>query len=247
VVHFYLLDRENPTSVIYSVQQARENARSLRHLISTEMWTQINVFNAWLMGLRKKDLALDKLAALCSEVKEACQAHGGITDSTYYRDEGWHFYNLGRYLERADQTSRLLDIKYRHPVGEGADLSGDPASEASLWNTLLRSGSGYHAFRRVHPRGMKAEDVLSFFLSDRAFPRSIATCVLELEELAGRLQREHKLPVGPEIKGKLRELKKLVRRRSKASLRGADVHQLMDRIQVLLAELSSAIDKQFFA
>ncbi|MBB3065288.1 alpha-E domain-containing protein [Limibacillus halophilus] len=246
VVHFYLLDRKNPTSIIASVHQARENARALRHLISTEMWTQVNVFHGRLTGLRSKDLALEKLSLVCSEVKESCQAHAGITEGTYYRDEGWHFYNLGRYLERADQTSRLLDIKYRRPSLDIAPSTEDPASDASLWNTLLRSGAGYHAFRRVHPRGMIAADVLRFFLCDPAFPRSITTCVRELEELVAELQREYGLTASTDIKEKLKELNRLACQPTDDEDRGDHVNRLMDRIQFLLVELSNAIDAQFF-
>lgn len=246
VVHFYFLDRKNPTSIIASVHQARENARALRHLISTEMWTQVNVFHGRLTSLRSKDLALEKLSLVCADVKESCQTHAGITEGTYYRDEGWHFYNLGRFLERADQTSRLLDIKYRHPVSDSGPSTEDPASEASLWNTLLRSGAGYHAFRRVHPRGMIAADVLKFFLCDPAFPRSIATCVKALEELVGELRSDYGLAPSEEITEKLQELNKLACKPTSGDERSDHVKRLMDRIQFLLVELSSAIDARFF-
>ena len=112
VKHFYLLDHGNPTSVPASLEFARTNARTLRPLISTEMWMQLNVFHRTVMATRPEDLEGDALSRLCRQIKEGVQAHTGITEGTFARDQGWHFYSLGRQLERADQITRLLDIKY---------------------------------------------------------------------------------------------------------------------------------------
>ncbi len=112
VVAFYLLDTNNPNAILSAVRMARENARTLRPFISTEMWSQLNVFYNRLRDLRPADLALSDLSRLCAEIKESCQTHTGITEGTFYRDQGWYFYQLGKNLERADQTTRLLDVKY---------------------------------------------------------------------------------------------------------------------------------------
>ena len=112
VVNFYVIDGDNPTSIVSAIRCARENARTLRPLISTEMWVQLNVFYNRLAALSAADLAPGNLAALFAMIKEACQTHTGITEGTFFRDQGWYFYQIGRYIERADQTTRLLDIKY---------------------------------------------------------------------------------------------------------------------------------------
>lgn len=242
VLHFYILDRENPNSIIFSVHAARENARALRHLISTEMWSQLNVFHGWLLSLKKKDLALSELSHLCSEIKENCQAHTGITEGTFYRDESWCFYILGKYLERVDQTSRLLDIKYRHPGDEGID----PTSDASLWNTLLRSGAGYHAFRRVQPRGMKAQDVAGFFIFDQAFPRSMATCVAELEETFEQLKTDYALKPGKQVTAVMGEIEKALKTMKGEAYWDESLHRRMDDMQLLTGRLSDAIGQAFF-
>jgi len=148
VVKFYVIDAANPNSIISAVRYARENARTLRPLISTEMWVQLNVFHNRLAGLSEADLMPGKLAALFGSIKEACQAHTGITEGTFFRDQGWYFYQLGRYIERADQTTRLLDIKYHLLLPSGTDV-GSP-TDVSQWNALLRSAAGYHAYRRLH-------------------------------------------------------------------------------------------------
>ena len=96
-MQFYVLDTENPTSIVSAIRAARENARTLRPLISTEMWTQINVFYNRLAALGPAEIAPHNLTRLCSMVKEACQAHTGITEGTFYRDQGWYFYQMGKH------------------------------------------------------------------------------------------------------------------------------------------------------
>jgi uncharacterized alpha-E superfamily protein len=112
VLRFYVTDGENPTSIVSSVRSARDNARALRPLISNEMWTQINVLHNRLGALGEDALAAGHRARLFGQVKEACQTHVGVTEGTFYRGQGWYFCRMGRYIERADQTTRLLEIKY---------------------------------------------------------------------------------------------------------------------------------------
>ncbi len=181
VARFYLLDRGNPTSIPYAVAQARENARTLRALIPTEMWLQLNVFHTQILALTEEDIAPENLSRVCASLKESCQAHTGITEGTLYRDQSRHFYAIGRAIERADQTTRLLDIGYRSlkPMME----SGEEI-EAVRWTALLRTAAGYYAYRRLHPGGFVAAEVVDFLLLDEAFPRSVA---LSLREVHGNL------------------------------------------------------------
>ena len=171
VVNFYVIDAGNPTSIVSTIRYARENARTLRPLISTEMWVQLNVFYNRLVGLGASDLAPGNLAALLTTIKEACQTHTGITEGTFFRDQGWYFYQLGRYIERADQTTRLLDIKYHLLLPSISDV-GSP-TDVSQWNALLRSAAGYHAYRRLHAASTTPARVAGFLLLNPAFPRSV--------------------------------------------------------------------------
>ena len=174
VATFYVLDRGNPNSIAASIFQARENARTLRPLISTEMWAQINVFYNRVRQLGPDDIAASRLSGLCAWLKEACQLHTGITEGTFFRDQGWAFYSIGKYMERGDQTTRLLDIKYHTLLPSVADV-GSPV-DLSQWNSVLRAAAGYHAFRRVYPRGMSAGSVAGFLLLNTSFARSLALC-----------------------------------------------------------------------
>ncbi len=191
---FYLLDADNPTSVPASMASARENARTLRALISTEMWLQINVFSNRIRALSAPDIGPDHFTAVCAMLKEGVQAHTGITEGTFYRDQAWHFTMMGRYLERADQTTRLLDTRF-HILAPRAE-SGDNEIDAGQWNALLRAAAGYHAYRREHPQGYAPQEVARFLLANRSFPRSVGLNLAQLEWHLTQLRTRYHLRGG---------------------------------------------------
>ena len=177
VARFYLLDGENPTSVQSAIRYARENARTLRALISTEMWLQINVFYGRIRELDEADIVQEGISKVCSMLKEGVQAHTGITEGTFYRDQGWHFYMIGRHLERADQITRLIDTKFNAMM----PAVSEAAIDAGQWNELLRAAAGYHAYRREHPHGYEPGEVAGFLLLNTAFPRSAGLSLAQLD------------------------------------------------------------------
>jgi uncharacterized alpha-E superfamily protein len=196
VARFYLLDAGNPSSVQSAIRFARENARTLRALISTEMWLQINVFHGQIASLSETDIASDRLSQVCAMLKEGTQAHTGITEGTFYRDQCWHFYMLGRHIERADQTTRLLDTRFNAMAPEGvtAQAAGaDGEIDAGNWMTLLRAAAGYHAYRREHPHGYRSDEVAGFLLKNGAFPRSVWLNLSQVEWHLAQLRSRYNL------------------------------------------------------
>jgi uncharacterized alpha-E superfamily protein len=179
VARFYLLDADNSSSVQAAIAAAKENARTLRALISTEMWLQINVFHSHIRALSSADLTPDRLSSVCAMLKEGAQEHVGISEGTFYRDQCWHFTMIGRYLERADQTTRLLDTRF-HVLVPQPDVS-DPDIDAGKWHALLRAAGGYHAYRREHPHGYRPVEVAGFLLANTAFPRAVALNLSQIE------------------------------------------------------------------
>ena len=244
VIHFYTLDRRNPTSILSALRMARENARAMRPLISTEMWTQINIFYNRLQALGPQEITEPRLTRFCQFIKEGCQTHTGITEGTFYRDEGWCFYQIGRQIERADQTTRLLDAKY-HLLLPSVDQVGTPV-DASRWNALLRSASGYHAFRRVHPSGLTASDVAGFLLFHRAFPRSVLACVAEISERVTELRSFYAIPGATGVTGALDDLRRLVDDADIEQVIRDGLHEYLDRVQRQLNTLSRDIGREMF-
>lgn len=244
VKSFYLLEANNPNSVPASIEFARTNARTLRPLISTEMWMQLNIFHRSVLATAPADLEGDALSRLCRNIKEGVQAHTGITEGTFARDQGWHFYLLGRLLERADQITRLLDIKY-HLLVRG---SGEERRLVDLtqWNAVLRAAAGYHAFRRVAQAGFEPWDVVSFLLSDTTFARSAALCVRDigwhLEQLRSRYQlRDASGPLEA-----VDELREALRPGSGIIKPGGELHDFLDRLQQDFSRLGDEIGTAFF-
>jgi len=243
VVHFYVLDASNETSILNAVTYARENARTLRPFISTEMWSQLNVFYNWLRALTPADLTLSERPRLFTSIKANCQTHTGITEGTFFRDQGWYFYQLGRYIERADQTTRLLDVKFHRLAAAAAPTSPlEPGEEAAL----LRSAAGYHAFRRVHPRGLVLVDVVGFLLLHSAFPRSVHHCINELNRFLHELRQRHSLRGGGQALERLDEIRVALLAQSPKAILQSGLHDIVDRIQRQLIDISELLTRDFF-
>jgi len=244
VVRFYVIDGANPTSIVSAIRYARENARTLRPLISTEMWVQLNVFYNRLLGLGEADLMPGRLAALFGTIKEACQTHTGITEGTFFRDQGWYFYQLGRYIERADQTTRLLDIKYHLLLPSVSDV-GSP-TDVSQWHALLRSAAGYHAYRRLHAASTTPARVAGFLLLNQAFPRSVHHCVREVGRLLGELKSRYVLRHGNDAAEELDRLRAVLGTLDISTILSEGLHEFLDLLQQQLIAITRELSTAFF-
>ena len=246
VLQFYVNERANPTSIFSAVHAARENARALRPLISTEMWTQLNMLYNRVLALKPADVAEGKLSTLCDWVKRGCDAHTGITAGTFYRDEGWCFYQLGSAIECADQTTRLLDVKFLNFMAH-QDQDPGSATDSFYWMALLRSAAGYQAFRRRHQRGMVPEQVATFLLSDPCFPRSVASCLGLIDEQLTGLRRQYNLKAAAHALQFLDEIRDdLDVRRVQKAIDNGELHRFNDFLQRSFSELTTRIATGFF-
>jgi uncharacterized alpha-E superfamily protein len=244
VIEFYVMDPDNPTSILSAVGAARENARMLRHLISTELWSHLNVFHNELAGIKPGDRKASELSRLCAMIKERCQTHTGIAEGTLYRDQAWTFHEIGKELERADQTTRLLDIKY-HRLLAAPDGEGSPI-DAGQWNALLRSAAAYHAFRRVHPRGMRPATVAGFLLFDRHFPRSVALSVSQAAAGLDQLSSVHGLVEAEAVAGRVRAWRDRLAADQIEEVIEGGLHDYLDSIQRHIIEITNDLSARFF-
>ena len=244
VAQFYLVDRENPTSVLSSLFAARENARTLRPLIPTEMWSQINIFYNRVRQLTEGDAAPSRVSGLCAYFKEQCQAHAGITDGTFYRDQSWAFYCIGKYIERGDQTSRLVDIKYHTLLPSVDDVGG--ALDISQWHALLRAASGYQAYRRVNPNFMTPSSVAGFLLMNNSFPRSVTVCVRQVEIHLAQLSSGYGLRGAYAAQKRLDELRAALTDQTIGQILARGLHEFLDWVQLQLIGLQDAMAGAFW-
>ncbi len=244
VLHFYVLDRENPTSIVSAITNARSNARTLRPLISREMWSQLNIFYNWLSTLDRQVLAPGRLTRLLAEIEEACQTHTGITEGTFHRDQGWAFYWIGRYIERADQTTRLLDIKSQvlqaRPSGETTSI------DLAQWNALLRSAAAYHPYRRVRSAAVTPEGIAGFLLLDPGLPRSVLHCTHEVDRLLAELRSHYEVSAGDTAVDEVRALRAQLRDLAGRELLGDGLHELLDLVQRRLNAVTQHLSAEFF-
>jgi uncharacterized alpha-E superfamily protein len=175
VIRFLTFDAENPNSILSCLRAARENARTVREIISSEMWLQLNKFFLMADSAAADGAYLDSQVEFFAEVKNASHLFKGITDATMTHGEAWHFCRMGRMLERADKTSRILDVKYYIILRSSADVG--TAFDDIQWAAVLRSASAFEMYRkslgRISPRG-----VVEFLLLDRDFPRAVHSCLL---------------------------------------------------------------------
>lgn len=184
-IRFLTFDRRYGNSIFSCVRAARENARSIRDYISSEMWEQLNTFYL-MINAASEETVMDLPHQFSADVIYAGQAFTGITDATMNHGEGWHFGRMGRMLERADKTTRLLDVKY-YILLPSVDYVGSPYDNIQ-WAALLRSASAFEMYRKQHGR-ITPRNIIDFLLLHRNFPRavhySLAMAMKSLNEISG--------------------------------------------------------------
>lgn len=191
IVAYYVIDKSNPGAIRSSIHWARENARALRPFIPLEMWVQLNAFNAELEQMSEKDIEPAELPRTCVRIRTGCLAQIGIADGTLFRDEGYLFFRLGLLLERADQTSRLLDVKFAQAQASGA--APNTGDDFVFWSTILRTAAAYQVFQRVETAIPDRQRVARFLAFNPSHPRAIGFCIREIAAALQMLRGTYRL------------------------------------------------------
>lgn len=238
VVRFMTVDRENPGCILSSLAGARENLRTLRDIVPTEGFRSAN--ELYLNADRKLTrAAIRRLRfTVLQEVIEHCQQLNGLFAGTMSHGEGFSFLKLGRNLERADMTTRIIDVAGELLVdGDSAQLI---EHETILWVNVLRSLSAYQAYRQSVRSRIVPVRVLHFLMNDELFPRSLAYCLGEVKESVDALPN-------PQVaQTALANMKKKVDSVSIRELASSALHKHIDDFQVELAAIHTAIDQTWF-
>ena len=185
VVSFLLLDRDNPNSIVSCIANARENARQIRDVITTEMWEQLNDLYWNVQDGEALWQEPDQEQLRC--IRRGCQLFYGITDVTLNRDQTWLFSRLGRLIERADKTSRILDVKYFLLLPAPTEVGG--VLDELQWISLLRTAGAYQMYRQSVQQAITPSSVARFLLLDPIFPRSVRFCLQAINETLSQIQR----------------------------------------------------------
>lgn len=238
-------DERNPVSIVSSMYWARENARTIREVISREMWEAQNGHWHWLTGGEGKDLYHHDRDAFYRRVQDAVALFQGVCQSTLLHGEPFDFMQLGTLLERAGQTARILDVKY-HTLGPTGSAGAETPLEAAHWLALLRSCSAIESFLKRSRREPHGSAIVEFLLWDEHFPRSILYCWDRSRRYLDRICRLCRR-TGLGSSAMLESLLDQLRTPARADLLAAGVHEELTRIIDATTELCTRIHHDFFA
>ncbi len=243
VIRFLTFDREYPNAILTCLAGARENARSIREIISSEMWEHLNNFYLELADANSPAFAIEDPLRFFKIIQMRSHLFTGLMDCTMSHGESWNFARIGMMIERADKTSRILDVKYFMLLPQ-ADLVNTPIDNIQ-WTAVLKSASAFEMFRKKHHR-ITPRSVADFLIFDSQFPRSIRHCVSKsmvcLHRIAGTSD-------GSTYNAAEKRLGRL-----EADLEYTDIdevidrgmHEYLDDLQNRLNQVDAAIGTTFF-
>ena len=192
VLRFLTFERANPHSILAMTSRARENARGTQETLSGEAWSQVNKLYLYLCSERARKRFASSPSRFFDGIKRECILFDGLVDGTLPRTEVFHFLQLGRYLERVSQVSRILNVKL-HGLRDGGPID-EMAMRVVHWSSLLRSCSAYEAYLREHHDRIDPRGVVQYLVLDADFPRAmrfcVARCCESLREIAGGDEEE---------------------------------------------------------
>ncbi len=238
VVNFLIAEKSNPGSICSSLHSARENARTLREILPSEAWELLNQFFAEFT----RDLAtgINKRTRFefLKRIVITLQTIAGMLGGTMNRNDAYTFLNLGRNLERADMTSRIVDVRSAQLLpAETPELR---PFESVQWMSVLKSLSGYQMYRLKMRSRVKRADVLQFLLRDDEFPRSCQYCLAQIEASLTPIPRsESVLEV-------LETAKRFIGRAPLATLDQPGLHELIDKIQLRIHDVHARLAENYF-
>ena len=244
VQEFMTWDADNPFSIRSSLGWARENARIIREVISAEMWERMNYYHLWFQGSASRALYDVNRGEFYAQIRRINQLLNGIADATMAHGEAWEFFRLGRSLERACQTARILDVKYHILLPALIDV-GTPVDNAH-WVAILMSCSGYEPFHKK-PRAASdpAAAVVEFLMFDDQFPRSVHHCLSACKQALAAVA----VPAGPptEADRQLADLLAWLDGREIPDLIRDGLHESLTHVVDGVHRLGDAVTKTYFA
>jgi len=185
VIHFLAMDPENPSSIYSALYSARENARAVRVAMTSETWENINALWLEFSQFEGKDLAVDGLREFCDWVKARSHLFRGVSFGTMLRDDAFQFLRLGTFIERADNTARLLDVKYHLLLPKEEEVGG--GVDYYEWSAVLRSVSAFQAYQKVFNDTIQPWSVAELLVLRKDMPRSLHACFTEITAILENL------------------------------------------------------------
>ncbi len=242
VIQFLTFDTENPDSIRSCLLKARENARSIREIIPFDLWTEINDFYLKVNSDAAVAQAAESPHDFFSYVRRSAHLIEGVTHATLSRGEAWHFSRMGRLIERAEKTTRLLDTKYFLLLPSVEDV-GTPVDDLH-WSAVLKSASAFTMYRQRHGR-LSPDHVCEFLILDQRFPRSVQFCVNNAEESARAISNTPPGNYQNEAERRLGQLASELTYTDVSEVFRQGLHEFLDGLQIRLNEIGDGIYSTF--
>ena len=239
VVEFVTFDAKNPNSIFSCLSRARENARSVREQISSEMWEHINRLYLFITSDEARELFRSSTYQFYKRILEGSFQFIGVTDATMTHGEGWDFIQLGKFVERADRTSRILDVKYHVLLPSGERVGGNV--DTVQWMAVLRSCSALEAYTKLYVGQIAPWKVAEFLILHDCFPRALRHCVHQVDYALHRISgvpEDKFINEAERLSGKLRSDLDYTRI---GEIFQTGLHQYLDRLQLRLMQISGAV------
>lgn len=238
VVRFLLGDPRNPSSIVSDLEAARENCRTVRDILPREIWELLTQLSLYVRENLSAGLSKKGRHAYLRRVIEGSELFSGKVNSTMMRDDTYHFISMGRNIERADMTTRIIDVRSSNLLADGAaELR---PFETIQWMSVLKSMTAYQMYRRKMQVQVQRSEVLRFLLLDRQFPRSFLRCLDAIGESLATLKNQ---------RGSVDFLKGLIAKvegTAVEELESHDLHAFVDDLQLGLIQLHEQIAATYF-
>jgi uncharacterized alpha-E superfamily protein len=243
VMDFITFEKSNLGSILASVTHARENARTVREQISSEMWESLNRLYLYLQSPAARASHRESPIGFYRALVENLHSFQGITDATMTHGEGWQFLQMGKFLERADSASRVLDFKYHVLLPQGEKVGGN--IDLTQWMAVLRSCSAMEAYFKLSHGQVSSWEVAEFLILHDSFPRSIRFCVDALDSALHHISgtdRGHFENEAERLSGLLRSNLDFANVRSIFKI---GLHQYLEEIRDRLDAISNALSETY--
>jgi uncharacterized alpha-E superfamily protein len=240
---FLFFDRDNPSSIASCITAARENGRIVRTALTSQVWDALNTAFQELKQLEREERSKLELSRLTDwTMRHAAMLRGAI-DATLLRDDGFNFLNIGYYLERGDNTARLMDVKY-YVLLPRVDYVGSGLDNYQ-WTTLLRAMGAQRAFHWAYGGEVTAMKIADFLIRNPQSPRSLATCTAGLMNHLGRLAKAYGRET--EAQEQARALSAGIENATVEAIFDEGLHEFLTRYIAEAAQLANAIHASYLS
>ena len=242
VLDFFAFSRDNGNSINSCVTRARENARGVREMISSEMYESLNMFFLEVTRWNVDKILDSSPHRFFTQVKNASHLFHGISDRTLPIDEARAFLECGMFLERADKTARMLDVKYHILLGSG-EVGG--TLDQHQWTAVLKSVGAFEAFRKANRFGITPGKVVSFLVRNPAFPSSVSYAVTQVDRALRQIGGTKGLPAVNRAERLVGRLRADLAYMTTDEIINQGLHQFLDQVQIRCIEIGNAISEAY--